>query len=181
MTERSTTISVLQATKDGPRHPLEELLQPRTDASIPGSPTRIHVARIGRLVGLTNDGEVPLVTYPDQPVSTALPARAMLDLHGTHIGRDCVLLFEDGDPGRPIIVGCLQTPRMQSLPDVPGHVEIDRDGQRLLLSAREQIVLKCGKASITLTRAGKIILAGTYVSNRSSGVLRLKGGSVQIN
>lgn len=42
-------------------------------------------------------------------------------------------------------------------------------------------MLRCGKASITLTRSGKIILRGTYISSRSSGVIRIKGGSVQIN
>ena len=51
----------------------------------------------------------------------------------------------------------------------------------MLLTAKEQIVLRCGKASITLTSAGKVIVQGAYLSNRSSGVLRLKGGSVQLN
>ena len=37
------------------------------------------------------------------------------------------------------------------------------------------------KASITLTSAGKILLRGAYILNRSSGVNRIKGGSVQIN
>ena len=52
---------------------------------------------------------------------------------------------------------------------------------RLELVARREIVLRCGNASITLTRAGKIILRGTYVLSRSSGVNKIKGGSVQIN
>jgi hypothetical protein len=52
---------------------------------------------------------------------------------------------------------------------------------RLVLEAQREIVLKCGDASITLTRAGKIILRGTYVLSRSSGVNKIKGGSVQIN
>ena len=55
------------------------------------------------------------------------------------------------------------------------------DGDRLTLSAEREIVLKCGKSSITLTRAGKVILKGAYVSTHSTGVNRLKGGSVQIN
>ncbi|MEW5071937.1 hypothetical protein AB1P14_09365, partial [Pseudomonas aeruginosa] len=38
-----------------------------------------------------------------------------------------------------------------------------------------------GKASITLTRAGKVIIRGAYLSSRSTGVNRIKGGSVQIN
>jgi hypothetical protein len=42
-------------------------------------------------------------------------------------------------------------------------------------------VLHCGKASITLTRAGKVIIRGEYVLARSSGVNRIVGGSVQIN
>ncbi len=55
------------------------------------------------------------------------------------------------------------------------------DGEELTLSAKRQITLQCGKASITLTRAGKVLIRGAYVSTRSSGVNRIKGGSVQIN
>jgi len=92
-----------------------------------------------------------------------------------------VLTFENGDPRSPVIIGCLHDANAQTLPDIPGNVELEVDGQRLVVSAREQLVLRCGKASITLTRAGKVMIQGAYVSNRSSGVLRLKGGSVQIN
>lgn len=53
--------------------------------------------------------------------------------------------------------------------------------ERLVLTAEREIVLQVGKASITLTQAGKIILRGTYVLSRSSGVNRIKGGSVEIN
>lgn len=53
--------------------------------------------------------------------------------------------------------------------------------ERLELVAEREIVLRCGQASITLTRAGKIILRGTYVLSRSSGVNKIKGGSIQIN
>ena len=49
------------------------------------------------------------------------------------------------------------------------------------LHARKEIVLKCGKSSITMTRAGKVIIRGTYISTKSSGANRIKGGSVQIN
>jgi hypothetical protein len=53
--------------------------------------------------------------------------------------------------------------------------------ERLVLAAEREIVLQVGKASVTLTAAGKIILRGTYVSSRSSGVNRIRGGSVEIN
>jgi hypothetical protein len=60
-------------------------------------------------------------------------------------------------------------------------VEIEADAERLIVSAKDQLVLRCGKASITLTKAGKVLIQGTYLSNQSSGVNRIKGGSVQIN
>lgn len=61
------------------------------------------------------------------------------------------------------------------------QVEVDADGERMMVSAKEQLVLRCGKASITLTKAGKVIIKGSYVLSRSSGVNRIKGGSVQLN
>ena len=69
---------------------------------------RIDGVAIGTLVGFADGGATPLVTYPDQPATAALPARATVDLHAAHIGRQAVLMFEEGDPDRPIIVGCLQ-------------------------------------------------------------------------
>jgi uncharacterized protein (DUF2345 family) len=60
-------------------------------------------------------------------------------------------------------------------------VQLDSDGQRMLVSAKKELTLRCGKASITLTEAGKVLIQGSYVSSRSTGVNRIKGGSVQLN
>lgn len=138
-------------------------------------------AVVGTLVGFRGEGQVPLVLFSGQPGSAALAARVTIDLQPAHIGGQVVLLFEEGDPHRPLIVGMLRTARSWPLPAQPGHVEVEADGQRLLVQANEQLVLKCGKASITLTKAGKILVEGTYVAHRSSGVMRIRGGSVQIN
>jgi len=56
--------------------------------------------------------------------------------------------------------------------------EVRVDGERVVFDAKKEIVLRCGKASITLTRAGKVLIRGAYLLNRSSGVNRIKGGSV---
>ena len=50
-----------------------------------------------------------------------------------------------------------------------------------MLEGREEVVIKCGEASITLTKAGKILIRGNYLLNRASGVNRIQGGSVQVN
>ena len=41
--------------------------------------------------------------------------------------------------------------------------------------------MRCGEASITLTRAGKVLIRGAYVLSRSSGANRIKGAAVEIN
>lgn len=136
---------------------------------------------VGELVAMTNEGRTPLVLYPGQPGAAALAARTVVDLHGAHIGHSVVLMFEGTDPAKPIVMGMLHEDEGWPLPQQPGQVEVDADGERLVVSAKEQVVIRCGKASITLTKAGKVLIQGTYVLSRSSGVNRIKGGSVQLN
>jgi hypothetical protein len=149
------------------------------DATLP--PRRIDGVVVGTLVALADNGATPLVTYAGQPGTAALAARTTVDLHGPHIGRDAVLMFEAGDPARPIIVGCLRHAGDRSLPELPGQVEVDTDGERLVISAKQGLVLRCGKASVTLSPEGKIAIRGTHVVSHASGVNRIKGGSVQLN
>ncbi len=145
---------------------------------------------IGRFEGLGEEGEI-LVSFAGGLGEHPLPARATLPLGKEEIGREVALLFEEGDPRRPLIMGVLRAPVGQDPAASPVDVDPDpapapaveaaADGQRLVFEAEREIVLRCGQASITLTRAGKIILRGKYVLSRSSGVNRIKGGSVQIN
>jgi len=140
---------------------------------------RLDGVVIGLLLAIKDDG-VPLVAFPGNPEETAVPARLTTKLDDRQIGRQVALLFEGGDPRLPLVIGMVQNPERRSGPvDEPVAAEID--GERVVLAAKKEIVLKCGKASITLTRAGKIILRGTYLLSRSSGVNRIKGGSVQVN
>jgi len=136
---------------------------------------------VGELLAITDNGRTPLVTYPRQPGVTALVARSVVDLHAAHVGRQVVLVFEDADRTKPIIVGSIRSDQDASLETRPGQVEVESDGERLIVSAKEQLVLRCGEASITLTKEGEVLLRGTYLSTHASGVNRIKGGSVQIN
>jgi hypothetical protein len=60
-------------------------------------------------------------------------------------------------------------------------VQVVLDGERLLLEAEREIVLQCGKASITLTREGKVVIRGADLLEASTGRHRIKGGTVEIN
>ena len=136
---------------------------------------------IGELIGIKDEGHTPLILFPGQLGSAAVAARTVVDLYGPHIGRKVVLMFEGGDSGKPIVMGVVREGEGWPLADRPGQVEVDADGERMIVSGKEQVVLRCGKASITLTKAGKVLIQGSYVLSRSSGVNRVKGGSVQLN
>jgi hypothetical protein len=136
---------------------------------------------LNTLIGFKDEGCTPLVLCTKRPGSRAISARSTIDLHAAHIGREVALMFEDADPHRPIVIGVLRGLHENPLTASPGQVEVDADGRRMIVSAKEQLVLRCGSASITLTKAGKVIIHGAYVCHRSSGVIRIKGGSVQLN
>lgn len=156
--------------------------------------TTIDGVRIGKVVTVDPQG----VVYVDFPGNDRGPLAAKL----TSTMRDrlensdwsafsqVLLLFEDADPARPLVIDVIVgnvTPAARKdelLLQVDASSkdqDVTIDGKNVTFNAREQIVLKCGKASITLTRAGKVLIRGAYLLNRSSGVNKIKGGSVQIN
>jgi hypothetical protein len=137
--------------------------------------------QVGELVAIADDGCAPLVIIPADPSGTVLRATSVVDVHAAHIGRKVLLAFVNGDPSQPVVLGLMRGAADQAQTAGLGKVEIDADGERLVVRAKEQLVLRCGKASITLTRAGKVLIEGAYVLSRSTGVNRVKGGSVQLN
>jgi hypothetical protein len=151
----------------------------------------INGVRVGTLAGLDQPG-LAMVNFPENPAGEPISARSTLNLSPEDLGRPAVLMFEEGSPARPIILGLLENEReAQAAPigeeptadtvEFDSPLWIEADGQRVVVEAQEELVLRCGKASITLTKAGKVLIRGAYVSSRSSGVNRIKGGSVQIN
>jgi len=141
----------------------------------------IYGVRVGVLAGLAEDGRTPMLIFPNHNGSVAVPGRSTLKLRASQIGRDVVLMFEDGDATLPIVMGFLSPKGKRRPSQARAQIEVDADGESLVVSSREQLVLRCGKASITLTKAGKVLIQGAYLSSRSTGVIRIKGGSVQLN
>ena len=97
-------------------------------------------------------------------------------------GCDVAVMPAGARASRPVIIGVVAD-RIASPATAATAEGIDArvDGRHIELTGKEQVTLRCGKASITLTKAGKVLLRGAYVLSRSSGVNRIKGGSVQIN
>lgn len=85
------------------------------------------------------------------------------------IGRTCVVAPLDGDG--LVVVGFVKA----------GEAEITRDGERMVIEARREVVLRCGKASLTLTADGRVTIRGTELLSRARGANRVQGASVQLN
>lgn len=171
----------------------KEILQ-GTDAQLPEvAPGEII---LGSLVEINEQGQ-PVVQFHSGESKRTLAALTTLGLTKKQIGRQVALLFANGDPKSPIIMGMIHSPLQEMLETFGSHTEnskgelelesghqiddVQVDGERIVLKGKKEIVLKCGEASITLTRSGKVLIRGKYLLNRSSGVNRIMGGSVQVN
>lgn len=136
---------------------------------------------IARLHGF-DVNDKPIIAHLEQLPGELIAARTTVPLTQQMIGADVVLVFEQGKAWRPIIIGVLQS----GVPPVDARkksqaVSILADDERFLVDAEREIVLRCGDASITLTRCGKVIIKGKYVLSRSEGYNKIKGAVIDLN
>ena len=124
---------------------------------------------IGQFAGLDCDG-APLVDFAGNPAAGPVAALATACYDRVAPGAALALMFVNGDVARPIVVGLIAPNQSPPPPE-----------DCVTFSAPRELILQCGHASIVLTRAGKILIRGAYISSRSSGMHRITGGSVQIN
>ncbi len=130
---------------------------------------------IGRLLGAAHEGGA-LVTIDGEVRPRT--ARASVVLRPRDVGAVVTLLVH-GD--EIIITGVVRTLE-EVARDIRGPArELRLDGEALLLEAERELILRCGKASVTLRRDGKVVVKGTHVLQASSGLHRIKGASVEIN
>lgn len=107
-------------------------------------------------------------------------ARSVVPLSQERIGEEVLVSFEGGDRRSPYVIGLLWQPGQSPEPSVP-PIEARVDGEQVIIEGKKEIVLKCGKSSITLTKTGKVLVRGEYILTQASALNRVKGGSVQIN
>ena len=163
---------------------LLSMVDPMPWADESSGPAKAPGPGVGKVTGIDSQGR-PLVAFPGSaaarsaksgsskspakgaPDAGSIPARSTVRVTASDTGREALIAFENGDRDKPIIIGLLQAPE-----ELPARIE---------LQAGKEMVLKCGPASITLTKDGRIVIRGADVLTRSSGSNRIKGGSVHIN
>lgn len=135
---------------------------------------------VGHLVGVTEDGGF-LVQFPGNPGEQPGRALAATEISKQRVGSPVAISFVDGNIHQPLILGFIQATANETKSAGEQALEVQQDGQRLVISAEHELVLKCGDSTITLTKEGKVTIRGKHLLSRAEGVNRIKGGAVQIN
>ena len=139
-----------------------------------------HV-RVGALFALSDGGATAYVSFPGQIGIAAVRARCTVNLSPGHVGADVLLVFESGDYARPIVIGVLRgQPNFAELGSA-GVAQVQADGQRLTVSAKGELVLRCGQSQLALHADGRIELRAETIVSEAAGVNRVRGGSIQLN
>jgi Domain of unknown function (DUF6484) len=153
------------------------------DAALPAFAAGVTVALLHGFDALDRPLVSGLQALPGQLVA----ARSTVALRSAMIGAEVVLVFEGGDPHRPIVLGVVQVPGTVQAPAQSAGLEAATplsaqvDDERVLIRGEREVVLQCGAASITLTRAGKVIIKGEHILSQSAGYNRIKGSAIDIN
>jgi len=121
--------------------------------------------RIATLAGLDAAGR-PLVGVADQ---TPIPARSLVPVERDMTGREVAVVPISGDPCLLLILGVIQPPLL-----------LAGDGT-CVIEAERELVLRCGKSSLTLTGDGRVTVRGKQILSRAEGQNRVQGASVQLN
>jgi hypothetical protein len=161
---------------------LKDRISTKTETAIACVPTALATPPvevvIGQLVGIGPDG-APIVDFPGNPAGEPVLAMATARYDLVPAGQPVALMFVSGDPARPLAIGLVTQPDGQR--PMPAEPKPDNPPECLRFVATREIVLQCGRASVVLTRAGKVLLRGAYLSLRSSGMQPITGASVHIN
>lgn len=136
------------------------------------TPRATVVAWTGRLAGIDPEGR-PLVR-PDGEKDVHETAIIGVELDDDALARAAaegrrVLLIRAAEESPPVVVALLRD-----------RITAVRAG-RLQVAAPEELVFRCGKASITLKANGRVTIRGTHIVSASSGPNKVKGASVALN
>ena len=109
-----------------PSVPVDDLLSAERSFS-DGAVTRSSAACldgvvIGKFIDRDDAGQI-LVDFPGNPTSAPLEAQSTIKLDHGQRNREVALMFHQGDPQRPLVIGLIQNPQIE----VSLSPEVSRD------------------------------------------------------
>ena len=96
-------------------------------------------------------------------------------------GVDVAFISQNDDERAGYVLGIIERP--DAIPRSVATATIDRDGEAsvIKIQARQRLELTCGRAALTMNADGTVVLKGTTVVSRASGVNKIRGAAVRIN
>ncbi len=137
-------------------------------------------AIVGHLRGVDEESH-PVVTWEGQgpfPVPARVVWMPSMPDWTRCVGLRVLLTFVDGDESKPVITGLLDAPDV--VPAAPSEALASAVSTERI-EAKDELVLQCGKARISLRADGRIVIKGGYLLTRSTGLNKIKGASIQLN
>ena len=168
MNERATSLQSID--EDANEISAADLLQSLLQNNQKQSAEKNHIQGIliGHINNIDDKGQL-WVSYSN--ANFPLVANTLSAITRSDINRQCALMFENGNPLRPMIMGLLQEP----------VITVAAPPEQEAISATESIELRCGKAAIIMNADGKIEIRGTKITSHSSGLNQIFGASVKFN
>src|SRR5437867_3357778 len=130
------------------------------------------IPETGVLVDIGNDGS-PIVDFDGNELGP-IAARTAIPVAGR--GDTVLLVFDQGDPTRPIIIGIVRDTFEKTSPQ-----QLKIVAKEIFIEGAEEVSLRSGDSSLTLRKDGKAVLKGKEVLSRAARTNRIKGATVKIN
>lgn len=124
------------------------------------------------VAGFDSDG-APLLRIPGLP--HPVRGRSAVALDRKSCGKMAVAMAEGGDWNAPILIGII----LES--GTSAKAATARLEKRIAFEAEGEIVLRCGRSSLSMTRDGDIVIRGVNLLSRAAAVNKIKGGAVHLN
>lgn len=154
-------------------------LRPVAARGGPRPARRVRGAQIGRVVAV-RDGRL-VVDYPAAARGPRPAVAATASPYATPqsaVGHHVALLFEDGDPDRPIVAAWVEEGAEAA---VPRARDLRVDGRRLVIAAEAEIELRCGESSLVLTSDGRVTIRGRNLVSQAKEINKIRGAAVRLN
>ena len=134
---------------------------------------------VGRLALLGPDGS-PCVDLSGRG-GRGIFATTTVALGPRHVGRHVLVCFADRDRTRPVVIGVPQSQEEMKAASEERRLDAIVDGERIVMTGKKEVVLRCGKASIALTADGKVVVRGAKIISTAEGLHRIRCATVEMN
>jgi hypothetical protein len=129
------------------------------------------VPLIGEVCKIAPDGTF-LVDFPANPLGP-LEARTLVE--DLCAGAKVLVVFEQGDPTRPIVLGVVHDRARGKAREL--HLK----AKTVVIEADDAISLQCGEARVEAFKNGKLRLRGKDIVSRASRTNKIQGSTVRLN